>query len=167
MLCPRKTSKPTKDSDSFLEGQACVHVLCAVFSPEVTFSDVVHLRLVEGINTIPRVRWSAVRTLPYQTYIPVMFTCLQQCTLSGEAGGAVIQCSDCVREYHVSCAWRNGFELQPVSTFHHSLRRPKFIALPPRSGVIVATPSQPRSKAIRAPVICCQERDAIKRVLVG
>lgn len=69
VLCPRRKSKiSTKETDSFLraakptEGQGWVHVLCAVFSPEVTFSDVVHLRLVEGISTIPRARWSAVRT---------------------------------------------------------------------------------------------------------
>lgn len=57
-----------KDMDSFLratkptEGQAWVHVLCAVFSPEVTFSDVSHLRLAEGISTIPRARWATVCT---------------------------------------------------------------------------------------------------------
>lgn len=70
----------TKDSDSFLraakptEGQAWVHVLCAVFSPEVTFSDVVHLRLAEGISTIPRARWSAVR-IPLQISVLVMLMC--------------------------------------------------------------------------------------------
>ncbi|KAN0088178.1 hypothetical protein V8E55_005235 [Tylopilus felleus] len=160
VLCPRRNSKvSTKDSDSFLraakptEGQAWVHVLCAVFSPEVTFSDVVHLRLAEGISTIPRARWSA------------------RCTLCGEAGGAVIRCSDCIREYHISCAWRNGhrfgFEFQPAS-----------IAPSPPSCILNRSSIQVRNHRREAvattfkgetgnmvPIVCCQEHDASKRVL--
>jgi hypothetical protein len=151
-----------KNTDSFLraakptEGQAWAHVLCAVFCPEVTFSDVVHLRLVEGISTIPRARWSAVRAPPPaarngNSYI------LQRCTLCGEAGGAVIRCSDCIREYHISCAWRNGhrfgFEIQPASVaplFTTATLTHTTVPPPSRSGIIVVTPLRPRSKARRA-----------------
>ncbi|KAH7914580.1 hypothetical protein BJ138DRAFT_1143440 [Hygrophoropsis aurantiaca] len=109
LLCPRKKSRKKavlQGADSFLraskptEGQGWAHVLCSVFNPEINFTDVSRLRLVEGISTIPRQRWSS------------------RCTLCGETTGAVIRCSDCVREYHTSCAWRNGhkfgFEIQPV-----------------------------------------------------
>ena len=139
VLCPRKRSKtPTKDSESFLravkptEGQGWVHVLCAIFSPEVTFSDVAHLRLAEGISTIPRYRWSAVRTFLWKpashSHRP------QRCTLCGETGGAVIRCSDCIREYHISCAWRNGhrfgFEIQAVGVGPSFFITAKFILYP-------------------------------------
>ena len=168
-----------KNTDSFLraakptEGQAWAHVLCAVFFPEVTFSDVVHLRLVEGISTIPRARWSAVRTSPPDTrdghsYIP------QRCTLCGEAGGAVIRCSDCIREYHVSCAWRNGhrfgFEIQPVSvsplfaiaTLTHN-RPSSFQVRNHRRDAIATTFKGETGNMV--PIVCCQEHDASKRVL--
>lgn len=43
----------------------------------------------------------------------------QTCTLCDSSGGAVVRCSDCPAEYHVSCAWKAGhkfgFEVQPVS----------------------------------------------------
>jgi len=42
----------------------------------------------------------------------------QKCTICRSSQGAVIRCSDCMKEYHVSCAWKNGykfgFEIQPV-----------------------------------------------------
>ena len=43
----------------------------------------------------------------------------QRCTLCNQVGGAVVRCSDCPGEYHISCAWSRGykfgFEIQPVS----------------------------------------------------
>lgn len=42
----------------------------------------------------------------------------QNCTLCDREDGAVIQCSECPAEYHVSCAWKQGhkfgFEIQQV-----------------------------------------------------
>ena len=38
-----------------------MHLACAVFIPEVTFSDAKRLRIVEGISTIPFHRWAIVR----------------------------------------------------------------------------------------------------------
>ncbi|KAI0364362.1 hypothetical protein BV20DRAFT_1125672 [Pilatotrama ljubarskyi] len=113
LLCPRMRRDPKKKliyppPDSYLrackptEGQAWVHVLCSVFIPEITFSDATRLRLVEGVSAIPQYRWQ------------------NNCTLCDREDGAVIQCSECPAEYHVSCAWKHGhkfgFEIQPVKS---------------------------------------------------
>ncbi|KAI0091489.1 hypothetical protein BDY19DRAFT_991192 [Irpex rosettiformis] len=113
LLCPRTKRDPKKKSlypppDSYLrackptEGQGWVHVLCSVFVPEVTYTDATRLRRVEAISTIPSYRW------------------MNKCTLCDSSGGAVVRCSDCPAEYHVSCAWKAGhkfgFEVQPVQT---------------------------------------------------
>ena len=45
------------------EGQGWVHALCAVFIPEVQFSDAPRLRIVEGVSTIPKHRWTTVSSL--------------------------------------------------------------------------------------------------------
>ncbi|THG98485.1 hypothetical protein EW026_g3722 [Hermanssonia centrifuga] len=69
---------------------------------EVSFSDASKLRLVEGVSTIPEYRW------------------MNKCTLCDSTGGAVVRCSDCPAEYHVSCAWKAGhkfgFEMQAVKS---------------------------------------------------
>ncbi|THH17442.1 hypothetical protein EW146_g3363 [Bondarzewia mesenterica] len=111
LLCPRprrnrKSKDPYPSPDTFLrackptEGQGWAHVLCSVFIPEVTFSDASRLRLVEGITVIPQSRWIA------------------KCSICHQTGGAVIRCSDCTREFHVSCAWDHGykfgFDVQPI-----------------------------------------------------
>lgn len=144
LLCPRRKSKKKAqfpNADSFLraskptEGQGWAHVLCAVFTPEISFSDVSQLRLVEGISTIPKQRWAS------------------KCTLCGETSGAVIRCSDCVREYHSSCAWRKGhhfgFEIQPV-------RHPR------RDGIITTFKGETGNMV---PIVCCQEHENSRREL--
>ncbi|KAJ8589556.1 hypothetical protein M405DRAFT_933391 [Rhizopogon salebrosus TDB-379] len=144
LLCPRRKFKKKvqyPNADSFLraskptEGQGWAHVLCAVFTPEISFSDVSQLRLVEGISTIPRQRWTS------------------RCTICGETSGAVIRCSDCVREYHTSCAWMNGhrfgFEIQ-------SVRNPR------REGVIITFKGETGNMV---PIVCCQEHENSKREL--
>ncbi|KAF8972764.1 hypothetical protein BDZ97DRAFT_1649930 [Flammula alnicola] len=113
LLCPRaanedKRKKPWPPSDSFLrackptEGQGWAHILCAIFTPELSFTDASRLRLVEGLNTVSRHKWST------------------KCCLCGETEGAVIRCSDCNKEFHASCAWKQGhrfgFEIQPVKS---------------------------------------------------
>lgn len=113
VLCPRglnedRKKKPYPAADSFLrickptEQQCWAHVLCAVFSPEIMFADASRLRLVEGINTISNHRWSA------------------KCAICNVSQGAVIRCNDCVKEFHASCAWKQGhrfgFEIQPVKS---------------------------------------------------
>ncbi|KAF8202404.1 PHD-zinc-finger like domain-containing protein [Pholiota molesta] len=113
LLCPRasnedKRRKPWPPHDSFLrackptESQGWAHILCAVFTPELTFTDASRLRLVEGLNTVARHKWQT------------------KCCLCGEQEGAVIRCSDCSKEFHASCAWKQGhrfgFEIQPVKS---------------------------------------------------
>jgi hypothetical protein len=72
VLCARPKRERDKKAfhppaDSFLrvckptEGQGWVHLACAVFVPEITFSDAKRLRIVEGISSIPTQRWSTVR----------------------------------------------------------------------------------------------------------
>ncbi|KAG2075540.1 hypothetical protein BDR04DRAFT_1091037 [Suillus decipiens] len=144
LLCPRRKSKKKTqfpNADSFLraskptEGQGWAHVLCAVFTPEISFSDVSQLRLIEGISSIPKQRWAS------------------KCTLCGETSGAVIRCSDCAREYHSSCAWRKGhhfgFEIQPV-------RHPR------RDGIITTFKGETGNMV---PIVCCQEHENSKRQL--
>jgi hypothetical protein len=45
----------------------------------------------------------------------------QKCFLCGEVEGAAIRCNDCNKEFHASCAWKQGhkfgFEIQPVSLY--------------------------------------------------
>ncbi|EPT02944.1 hypothetical protein FOMPIDRAFT_101265 [Fomitopsis schrenkii] len=111
LLCPRPRRDIRKTTvypppDTYLrackptEGQAWVHVICSVFVPEVNYSDAARLRLVEGVSTIPQWRWA------------------NNCTICNQNGGAVIRCSECPAEYHVSCAWKQGhkfgFEMQGV-----------------------------------------------------
>lgn len=113
LLCPRIRRDPKKKllyppPDTYLrackptEGHAWCHVLCAVFIPEVSFTDASRLRHIEGISTIPQYRW------------------MNKCTLCDSNGGAVVRCSDCPAEYHVSCAWKAGhkfgFEVQPIKS---------------------------------------------------
>lgn len=42
------------------EGQGWTHLLCAVFTPELTFTEASKLRLVEGMSTISKHKWMAV-----------------------------------------------------------------------------------------------------------
>lgn len=71
LLCPRagpveRKMKHWPPHDTFLrackptEGQGWTHLLCAVFTPELTFTDAARLRLVEGMSTISRHRWTTV-----------------------------------------------------------------------------------------------------------
>ena len=71
VLCARPKREGDKKTlhppaDSFLrvckptEGQGWVHLACAVFIPEISFSDAKRLRIVEGISTLPTHRWSTV-----------------------------------------------------------------------------------------------------------
>ncbi|KDQ61451.1 hypothetical protein JAAARDRAFT_190222 [Jaapia argillacea MUCL 33604] len=118
LLCPGTHRNRKKDDlypapDTYLrackptEGQGWVHSLCSVFIPETTFSDSSRLRVVEGISTVPTNRWSS------------------RCSLCSQTGGAVVRCSDCPKEFHISCAWLHGnklgFEIQPVKSSRREL----------------------------------------------
>lgn len=130
LLCPRAWRDPKKKTiypspDSYLrackptEGQAWVHAICSVFIPEVIYTDAIRLRLVEGISTIPEYRWTNVSRLLSYYFRALSNLQRQRCVLCERDGGAVVRCSECPAEFHVSCAWKQGhrfgFELQPVS----------------------------------------------------
>ncbi|TDL26726.1 hypothetical protein BD410DRAFT_783841 [Rickenella mellea] len=149
LLCPRQRRDPVfkRDNkypppDSYLrackptEGQGWVHVLCSVFIPEVSFADSSRLRLVEGVSTIPKHRWTSL------------------CTLCGESGGAVVRCGNCPKEYHVSCAWKFGhkfgFEIQPVKSTRRDIT--SVIHFKKEIGAMTA-------------VICCKEHSSYRRDL--
>ena len=97
----------------------------------------------------------------------------QRCTLCGEVGGAIIRCSDCIREYHISCAWTNGhrfgFEMQPVSCSpllrhsHPNTTVPSIQVRNHRRDGIAATFKGDTGNMV--PIVCCQEHDASKHVL--
>ncbi|KAI0738659.1 hypothetical protein C8Q80DRAFT_255981 [Daedaleopsis nitida] len=147
LLCPRMRRDPKKKliyppPDSYLrackptEGQAWVHVLCSVFVPELTYSDAARLRLVEGISAIPQHRWQ------------------NDCTLCDRGDGAVIQCSECPAEYHVSCAWKQGhrfgFEMQQAK----SVRR--------ESAAVVEFKGQ---TGVMVPAVICKGHVGLRRQL--
>lgn len=92
-LPPRQPLKPTANNN-------WAHVTCAIFSPETRFGSSRHLKPIEGIGSIPPTRWN------------------QLCALCGIQKGATINCHDCKRPVHASCAvaagFMAGFDIQPV-----------------------------------------------------
>ncbi|KAF9233474.1 hypothetical protein BU15DRAFT_90328 [Melanogaster broomeanus] len=155
VLCPHRKSKKktsSKDADSFLraakptEGQGWVHV-----------------HLCQGISTIPRSRWSTVCIFsPNATLVAGILMIRRGVPCAAEVGGAVLRCSDCVREYHVSCAWKNGhrfgFEIQPakLTLLHTQVRSHRRDTL--------ATTFKGET-GIMVPIVCCLEHDSSKREL--
>ncbi|KAJ7580151.1 hypothetical protein C8J56DRAFT_795466 [Mycena floridula] len=146
LLCPRVRPWPVgktiagPEPDSFLrackptEGQGWAHLLCAVFIPEIQFTDTSRFRLVEGLSVLNTHRWTA------------------RCSLCHKTEGAVVRCSDCNREFHVSCAWDHGhkfgFEIQPVKSS--------------RRETTVTTTFRGETGSM-GPVISCKEHDRSRR----
>jgi len=145
LLCPRpvkdgKNTVPPAPPDSYLharkptESQGWAHVLCSVFMPEITFTDASRLHLVEGASTISRHRWAT------------------KCSICGDVQGAVIRCCDCNKEYHASCAWRQGykfgFEIQPVKST--------------RRDTTITTTFKGESGCMNA-IVSCREHDHSRR----
>jgi len=77
------------------------HVACALWVPEVGFSDTVFIEPIDGVGNVPPARWKLT------------------CSLCKEKGaGACIQChrANCYTAFHVSCAQRAGLymKMEPV-----------------------------------------------------
>jgi hypothetical protein len=99
---PREPLKPTT-------GNNWVHVYCAVFTPEIRFSNAQALAVAEGFQMIPPSRYEAICKLcknrDHQNKIR-------------NDKGACIGCHHCNATFHVSCAleagYQFGFDVTPV-----------------------------------------------------
>ncbi|KAM0752172.1 hypothetical protein T439DRAFT_324248 [Meredithblackwellia eburnea MCA 4105] len=114
ILCPPSSSdtdaKATPQSalDCYVgtEWGDLVHLICAVWTPEVRF-DESPIVIAEGLSSIPLKRFQQV------------------CCICNKGGkGATVKCEDCTKVFHVACAWsaeyRFAFELLPLKK-----KRPK------------------------------------------
>lgn len=90
---PREALKRTADNK-------WVHVSCAVWTPEIRFSNPTTLDVAEGIPLIPRARREQI------------------CKLCKTAEGACVSCHHCNANFHVACAYQQGysfgFDITPV-----------------------------------------------------
>ena len=77
-----------------------IHILCAIFNPEIRFGNAKSLDRAEGISSIATSRYSQV------------------CQLCGQGEGLCINCKQCSIPYHVTCAQMHGhclgFDVAPV-----------------------------------------------------
>ena len=92
-LHPREAMKSTS-------GDNWVHILCAVFHPEIRFGDAKSLERAECIGSIPTNRWSQI------------------CQVCGGDKGVCVNCKQCAATYHITCAQsfghQIGFDVAPV-----------------------------------------------------
>lgn len=90
---PREALKRTADNK-------WVHVSCALWTPEIRFSNATTLDVAEGIPLIPRARREQI------------------CKLCKTAQGACVSCHHCHASFHVACAYKQGysfgFDITPI-----------------------------------------------------
>lgn len=101
-MLPREPLKRTT-------GNNWVHVHCAVWTPELRFSDAKKLEIAEGFQQIPPARYEAVCKLCKNK---------DHASKVREDAGACIHCFQCSATMHASCAYEAGyqfgFDVQPV-----------------------------------------------------
>ena len=145
-------------------------MLCSVFVPEPTFSNTTQLRLVEGLSTVLRHRWEAVSVSAGG--IRNLLNSWQQCSICERTDGAVVRCSDCSKEFHVSCAWKQGykfgFEIQHVSLFttYTCLQGVTLVhqVKSSRRDLTVTTTFKTETGCMNA-IISCKDHDHSRRVI--
>ncbi|KAK9367137.1 hypothetical protein V1509DRAFT_627739 [Lipomyces kononenkoae] len=108
-LCPAQLCEATPHSEKsprdplkVTSGNNWVHVLCAVWTPEIKFTDSYIMNAAEGIGLIPKNRF------------------LDVCEICHLQKGACTSCAVCHVPFHVGCAFKAhykfGFDVQPVKS---------------------------------------------------
>ncbi|KAM4733671.1 LOW QUALITY PROTEIN: bromodomain-containing protein 1-like [Anableps anableps] len=102
LFCPNRGGALKKTDDD-----RWGHVVCAMWVPEVGFSDTVFIEPIDGVRNIPPARWK--------------LTCY---LCKAKSAGACIQCDkiNCYAAFHVSCAQKAGLymRMEPVKELSES-----------------------------------------------
>lgn len=112
-------------------GNNWVHVLCALWNPELRFASAKLLDLVEGIGSIPSARYGEV------------------CKLCKINRGVCVSCHQCAALFHITCAQQHGytlgFDVTPVKASRKDVIN--LITLGTETGIL-------------SPVVFCREHSA-------